>query len=164
MDTKRGGTAAAAGVDIGRVLIEGDGADTSFLGASEEVAMRAPEMRGGFEAVAALVEALAGRVWLVSKCGPRIEARTRRWLDERQFFSRTGMRRDHLRFCRERREKVLIAESLGLDRFVDDRADVLRPMRGRLDLLVLFGAREAEPGLVAAPDWQQALPVLLRGT
>ena len=143
------------------MLIAGDGEDTSFLGASEAAAMRAPALPGSFEAVAALCQAFAGRVWLVSKCGPRIEARTRRWLEAHRFFTRTGMHSDHLRFCRERRDKVAIAESLGLDRFVDDRADVLRSMRGRLKLLVLFGAQSAEPGLLAAPDWQQALPLLL---
>lgn len=151
----------AVGVDIGRVLIAGDGADTSFLGASETDAMRAPEVPGSFEAVAALCRAFGGRVWLVSKCGPRIEARTRRWLEQRRFFTRTGLPRDHLRFCRERRDKVVIAKDLGLDRFVDDRADVLRPMRGQLKLLVLFGAHSAERGLIAAPDWQHALKILL---
>jgi hypothetical protein len=153
----------AAGVDIGRVLIAGDGADTSFLGSSEETAMRAPEIPGAFDAVAALVEALHGKVYLVSKCGPRIEARTRRWLVLKRFFDRTGMSRDNLRFCRERRDKVAIAQALKLDRFVDDRADVLRPMRGVLPLLVLFGARTAEEGLIAAPDWRSALPVLIAG-
>lgn len=152
----------AAGVDIGRVLIAGDGADTSFLGNNEAAAMRAPEIPGAFDAVAALVRALEGRVYLVSKCGERIEARTRRWLVQKRFFDRTGLPRENLRFCRERRDKVGIAQALKLDRFVDDRADVLRPMRGVLPLLVLFGARTAEAGMIAAPDWQSALPVLLK--
>lgn len=152
----------AIGIDIGRVLIAGDGPDTSFLGASEEDAMRAPEMAGAFDAVAALVTAYDGRVWLVSKCGPRIEARTRRWLAATRFFARTGMAEDHLRFCRERRDKAPIAVKLGLRGFVDDRADVLRAMRGLVPHLVLFGANTAEQGMSAAPDWRRALPLLLR--
>ncbi|MGZ3477667.1 MAG: hypothetical protein ACXWUG_30560 [Polyangiales bacterium] len=150
------------GIDIGRVLIAGDGPDTSFLGHDESAAMRAPEMPGAFEAVTRLVERFDGNAWLVSKCGARIEARTRRWLEARRFFERTGMPRDHLRFCRERREKAGIAVDLGIDRFVDDRADVLRHMRGLVPTLVLFGADAAETGMIAAPDWRRALPILLR--
>ncbi len=152
-----------AGIDIGRVLIAGDGPDTSFLGHDELAAMRAPEMPGAFAAVARAVEASDGNVWLVSKCGPRIEARTRRWLEARRFFERTGLPREHLRFCRERRQKAAIAVELSLDRFVDDRADVLRAMRGIVAILVHFGATTTERGLRPAPDWARALPVLLGG-
>jgi hypothetical protein len=51
---------------------------------------------------------------------------------------------------------------LRIDRFVDDRADVLRAMRGLVPTLVLFGADTAETGMIAAPDWRRALPILLR--
>lgn len=152
---------SAIGIDIGRVLIAGDGADTSFLGHDEDRAMRAPEMPGAIESITRLVEAFDGRVWLVSKCGPRVEARTRKWLVGKRFFERTGMSERNLRFCRERRDKAPIAVDLGLDRFVDDRADVLRSMRGLVPRLVLFGATTAEPGMSAAPDWRRALPLLL---
>ncbi len=90
------------GVDIGRVLIHGDGPDTSFIGGSEADAMRAPAMAGAFEALARLCELFAGRVWLVSKCGPRIQARTRQWLDRHRFFQSTGIRYGQVRFCLER--------------------------------------------------------------
>ncbi|MBI2394057.1 MAG: hypothetical protein HYV09_31085 [Deltaproteobacteria bacterium] len=143
--------------DIGRVIIAGDGPDTSFLGASDEQALRAPAVSGAFEAVAEIVEAFEGRVWLVSKCGPRIERRTRLWLDAHRFFAHTGLAASHLRFCRERRDKAAIAVDLGLDRFVDDRADVLRAMRGLVPRLILFGAARAEGGMIAAPDWRRAL-------
>lgn len=152
---------SALGIDIGRVIIAGDGADTSFLGHDEDRAMRAPEMPGAFESIARLVEAFEGRVWLVSKCGPRIQERSRKWLVARRFFARTGMNERNVRFCRERREKAPIAVDLGLDRFVDDRADVLRAMRGLVPRLVLFGATTAEEGMVAAPDWTRALTLLL---
>ena len=85
--------------------------------------MRAPEIPGAFDAVAALVRALQGRVYLVSKCGERIEARTRRWLVQKRFFDRTGLPRENLRFCRERRDKVGIAQALKLDR--EDRFGLL---------------------------------------
>jgi len=152
---------AIAGIDIGRVIIAGDGPDTSFLGNDEAAAMRAPEMPGAFDAIATLVECFEGRVHIVSKCGPKIQARSRRWLEERRFFARTGVRPDRLRFCRERREKALIAAELRIDRFVDDRVDVLRAMEGVVPMRVLFAAHTAPTGLIAAPDWTSTLRVLL---
>jgi hypothetical protein len=80
------------GVDIGRVIIHGDGPDTSFIGGSEADALKAPAMSGAFEALARLTTFFDGRVWLVSKCGPRIQARTRAWLAARRFFERTVWR------------------------------------------------------------------------
>ena len=115
--------------------------------------MRVPEVTGAFDAVARLVSVFQGDVWLVSKCGPKIEARTRLWLEARKFFERTQMARDHLRFCRERRDKAQIAVALDLDCFVDDCPDaLLRPMRGLVPTLVLFGANTAETGMIAVSD------------
>jgi hypothetical protein len=145
------------GVDIGRVLIEGDGPDTSFIGGSEEDALRAPAVAGAFEAVARLVRRYEGRVWLVSKCGPRVQARTRRWLDARSFFEATGVPRDNVRFCRERKEKAPICVDLGITCFVDDREDVLLAMAGAVPARILFGARASrDPGLFPAPGWDVA--------
>src|SRR5262245_26364064 len=79
------------GVDIGRVIIPGEGPDTSFIGGSEADALKVPAMNGAFEALARLNMFFEGRVWLVSKCGPRIQARTRAWLGEHRFFERTGI-------------------------------------------------------------------------
>ena len=42
------------GVDIGRVIIAGDGPDTNFIGGTEEQAMSAPAMDGAFDALARL--------------------------------------------------------------------------------------------------------------
>ena len=139
------------GVDIGRVLIHGDGPDTSFIGGSEADAMRAPAMAGAFEALARLCDLFAGRVWLVSKCGPRIQARTRQWLDRHRFFQSTGIRYGQVRFCLERKEKAPICAELGVGLFVDDRLDVLAAMAGVVPHRFQFGATAAPAGIVAAP-------------
>src|SRR5690242_17898580 len=86
------------GVDIGRVIIAGDGPDTSFVGGTEEEAIRAPAISGAFEALARLRVHFSGRVWLVSKCGKRVEARTRTWLAHHRFFDVTGIDANHLIF------------------------------------------------------------------
>jgi hypothetical protein len=145
------------GVDIGRVIIEGDGPDTSFVGGSEEEALRAPEVRGSFEALTRLRLHFVGRIWLVSKCGKRVEARTRRWLAQRRFFETTGIDPEHLIFCRARPEKAPICEALGITCFVDDRWDVLAAMVGVVPHRILFGAEVAPEGsVIPAATWERA--------
>jgi hypothetical protein len=150
------------GVDVGRVIIAGDGPDTSFIGGSDDDAMRAPEIVGAFEALTRLSERFGGRVWLVSKCGPRIQARTRQWLAERRFFETTGIAPGNLVFCRSRSEKAPICARLGVTCFVDDRRDVLAAMVGVVPSLLLFGARAAAGAdFVVVPDWEEAERTIL---
>ena len=144
------------GVDIGRVLIHGDGPDTSFIGGTDADAMRTPAMAGSFEALTRLCELFAGRIWLVSKCGPRVQARTRQWLDRHRFFQSTGIRYGQVRFCLERREKAPICEELGVSLFVDDRRDVLDAMTGVVRHRFQFGVSTAPKGIVPVPTWTAA--------
>ena len=65
----------------------------------------APGGDGALDALTTLVDRFAARVCLVSKCGPRVQARTLRWLDAHDVHDRTGLPRDHVRFCRQRPEK-----------------------------------------------------------
>lgn len=149
------------GVDIGRVIIEGDGPDTSFVGGSDADAMRAPAMAGAFAALARLCETFEGRVWLVSKCGPKIQARTRTWLDRQRFFQSTGIPYGQLRFCRDRRDKAPICAELGIGLFVDDRFDVLQAMAGIVPHRFQFGATTSAAGITPVPDWAAAERAIL---
>jgi len=72
---------------------------------AEQTMLATPEMDGAFETIAQLVEAFDGKVWLVSKCGPRVRARTERWLAAHNFHARTGVDRTDMRVCRRRPEK-----------------------------------------------------------
>jgi hypothetical protein len=138
------------GVDIGRVIIDGsahpDGGDTAFFAGDEQAMLATPEVPGAVDAIAALVPRFGGRVWLVSKCGPATEARTLRWLAAHEFFARTGIPSDHVRFCRERADKRIHCEELGLTHFVDDRPDVHAAIHDIVEHRYLFGSPEA-------PDW-----------
>ena len=144
------------GVDIGRVIIEGDGPDTSFIGGSDDQAMRAPAMHGALESLRRLTSLFERRVWLISKCGPRIQERTRKWLDRHRFFQATGIPYGQLRFCRERKEKAPICVDLGVTLFVDDRLDVLDAMAGVVPYRFQFGASAAPEGIVPVRDWDEA--------
>jgi hypothetical protein len=154
------------GIDIGRVIIGGDGADSQFLDGDEASALATPPVAGAFAAVAELVRRFDANVWLVSKAGPRIQARTCRWLDERRFFAVTGLPRDQVRFCRERREKADHARTLALTHFIDDRFDVLRHLEGIVPHRYLFGPQRrpylAEPTLTPVADWQALLHAIER--
>jgi len=145
------------GIDIGRVIIHGDGPDTSFIGATDEDSLKAPPIEGAFEAIGHLVPLFDGHVWLVSKCGPRIAERSLRWLDHHRFWEATGVARERVRFCRQRREKAEICLDLGIGWFVDDRLDVLVPMEGIVPHRFLFGASHAtDPSVYPVPTWTAA--------
>ena len=131
------------GVDFGGVIIDrvNDKTDTSFFDDNYLASITTPDV---FESLARLVEAKFGnRVFLVSKCGQRVQDRTLAWLHHRRFFERTGIPSDNVRFCRKRAEKAPIAAELGITHFVDDRLDVLGYMKS-VPNLYLFQPRESD--------------------
>ena len=145
------------GLDFGKVImgaVRNGRADTSFLGTTFDEAMKSAPEEGAFDAIRQLVDRFSGGVWIVSKCGPSVENKTRGWLKHWKFYDETGLDRAHLRFCRERRDKALICRELEVTHFVDDRIDVLQPMVGVVPNLYLFG--EQREGAVC-PAW--ATPV-----
>jgi hypothetical protein len=131
------------GVDIGRVIIDGSshpaGGDTAFFTGDEATMLATPEMSGAVETIARLVRLFAGNVWLVSKCGPKVQARTERWLAAHDFFGRTGMSRRNVRFCRQRADKRDHCIELGLTHFVDDHPEVHQAIRGAVIHQYYFG-------------------------
>jgi hypothetical protein len=136
------------GIDIGRVLItpeDPSAPDTSFIGGGIEDALRTPPYEGMFEVVPRLAQKFVGRVWLISKCGPKVEQKTRLWLAHHQFFERTGIDAGHLRFCLKRPQKAVHCAALGITHFIDDRSDVLGAMEGTVPHLYLFGPQPRGP-------------------
>jgi len=157
------------GLDIGRVIINPAGTagkeDTSFLGGSDADAMETPPSPGAFEVIRELVDFYEGRVWLVSKCGPRIQRRSRDWLRHQRFYQQTGLNPSQLRFCPKRPDKAIHCRQLRLTHFVDDRLDVLRHLRGITPNRYLFGhqkPRVVVPGWVTPVlDWSEVRAALL---
>ncbi|MET7767787.1 hypothetical protein [Nocardia sp. NPDC005366] len=140
------------GVDFGRVIqgaaLAPGAADTVFLSGGFEEAMRTPSSPGAFEVLPRLVERFGGRAWVISKCGPRVEDRTRQWLDRHEFYERTGIPRDNVRFCRRRADKAAHCAELSITHMIDDRIDVHHALRGLVPHLYLFGAQSGP-----APEW-----------
>jgi hypothetical protein len=144
------------GVDFGRVIHGGaaspGGEDTVFLSGGMEEAMSSPATAGTFEVLPGLVTRFGGRVWIISKCGERIQERTLRWLQRNDFYRRTGIAQGNVRFCRKRADKAGHCADLDITHMVDDRLGVHTALRGLVPHLFLFGPQTAPP-----PDWVRAV-------
>ncbi len=158
---KNTNTVIRLGIDFGRVIVQPteEGADTSFLHSSIEDAMETPPYPLVMEVVSRLVEYFSGKVWIVSKAGPRTEKKSRLWLNHHKFWSHTGVLQQNLIFCRKRHEKAKHAKQQQLTHFIDDRLDVLRHLRDIVPELYLFGEQKEKfqyPLWVnRTDDWRQ---------
>jgi len=145
------------GVDIGNVICGGDTDESDAASFFGDRWLDTPELPGAFEALSALNlrgMALAfhngkemgfpGCIWLVSKCGARIEERTRRWLEAREFHEITRIPAERLRFCRDRAGKGPICADLGVTHFVDDRLENLGHVEATVPNRYLFRGRDGE--------------------
>jgi len=160
------------GVDVGGVIIDkdrNDNSDTSLFGDNY---LRAKAVDFALAALRDLEGgAFSRRLWIVSKCGDRIERRTREWMNHNGFHDMTGIPKERLRFCRERSEKAAIARDLGLTHFVDDKLEVLHHLGGIVPNRVLFRPylsevkrwRDSLDEVYIADDWQ-SLAIWLEGT
>src|SRR4051812_21818344 len=131
------------GVDIGGVIIDrvNDALDTSFFGDNY---LQTTAVPGVFDALQHLnAGRFAGRVYLVSKCGARVQAKTLAWLQQHAFYATTGILPEHVHFCRKRQDKAGICASLGITHFVDDRLEVLSYL-DTVPARYLFGPDPAE--------------------
>jgi len=125
----------ALGVDIDNVLVR-DSAPVD----------------GAFEALNQLVNRrFANQVYLVSKCALEQERKTIQWLVDQGFFDRTGVKRAHVYFCRERSDKAGICKKLGITHFIDDRLEVLSALLS-VAHLYLF-----QPDSEEMRQWTQSL-------
>lgn len=111
------------GVDVGGVIIDkasNDDSDTSLFGPNF---LNATAVPGAFESLAQLAKTFD--VYLISKCGPTTEEKTRQWLAHNDFFKITGIPESHVRFCRKRPDKASICAELRVTHFVDDKLEIL---------------------------------------
>ena len=156
------------GVDIGGVLIDriNDDTDTSFFGDNY---LKTTAVPNAFEAIKRLADKRFGdEIYLVSKCGPNVERKSREWLAHHDFHAETGVPPERLNFCRQRQDKAPICESLGLSHFIDDRLEVLSYLK-TVPHLFLFMPNEAEVERHArhlgrvhrVESWEEVLAALL---
>ncbi|OLF19158.1 hypothetical protein [Actinophytocola xanthii] len=145
------------GVDFGRVIqgaaLPSGEVDTVFLQGGLAEALASPPSEGALEVLARIVPRFDGRVWVISKCGERVQQRTLAWLSHHDFYRRTGVPEGNVRFCQRRADKARHCAELGITHMIDDRVDVHRALRGLVANLYLFGS-QPDP----APDWVRHTP------
>jgi len=159
------------GIDVGGVIIDraNDKTDTSFFG---EKYLETTPVDGAFEAIARLhADLFKGKVYVVSKCGQKIQKQTLHWMEHRGFFQVTGIPRERVLFCRRRQDKYPIARRLKLTHFIDDRLEILAYLKGAVKTRILFQGRPDEKkltgtlakqaeGVVRAESWGDVLDAL----
>ncbi len=166
-----------SGIDIGGVIIGGktDGCDVLIYGNTDKrdmfftpEYMQTPPVEGAFEGIRSIVQQDGPEnVHIVSKCGRGTWLRSLEWMRQPfalygglNFFEFTGIfdREDaYLHRCKKWAQKALIAQSLGLTDFYDDRSEVLVPMKGIVANRYLVG-RQTGPtpeGIILFPHWSQ---------
>lgn len=143
------------GVDVGGVLIDraADNSDTSFFSGRF---LETPAVTGAFDVLAQLVRTRFDAAYVVSKCGPRVQEKTRLWLAHHRFHEITGIAPGRVHFCRERRDKGPICRRLGVTHFIDDRLDVLEHLT-TAPCRYLFQPREKD----AARALREKAPVVI---
>ncbi|HJS83673.1 MAG TPA: hypothetical protein VJ742_12645 [Nitrososphaera sp.] len=155
------------GFDIGGVLIRAieDRSDTSFF---SDNYLRTPPVEGAFDAVRDIVAEIGPQnAYIISKCGEKIEAKTRNWLSWQSFDVHTKFDWEHILYCRKRPDKAPLAKELELTHFVDDRLDVLVYMDS-VDHRLLYGeAPQIRPhlpeGITLVESWNEIKAYILGG-
>lgn len=125
-----------------------------------------PAQPHAIEKIKSLVGLFEGNVWIVSKAGPRTEALTRQWLQDKDFFNLTGLIEDHLIFCREREQKKPICAELEITHFIDDRIHIMQILKETVGNLYLFGDKSknccAKRWTNLVSDWPEAHETIVR--
>jgi hypothetical protein len=150
------------GIDVGRVIIDSanEHTDKSFFGENFLKSTAVPE---AFWSIAELCDHFKGEAYIVSKCGALIQKKTREWFRYHNFHVLTGLRPEHMHFCRERSDKAIICAELGITDFIDDRLEVLGYLLHPVQHRILFQGREREiakhkqhlPSVIQLDSWAE---------
>lgn len=151
--------AEALGVDIGGVIM-------AKPEDRQEFAM-IPPFTGAFDVLRRLKQRFGDQIFIVSKCGPSVQAKTIRWLKHHHFFELTAIKQNRVYFCLEREDKAGVCARLRITHFIDDRLDVLLKLRS-VEHLYLFQPQENVGTTPQTPtrvrrvsSWQVILETLL---
>ncbi|MDR3548566.1 MAG: hypothetical protein P4M11_09950 [Candidatus Pacebacteria bacterium] len=115
-----------------------------------------PATAGVFESLKYLNDArFAGAIFLISKCNPWAQEKILIWLQDNDFYKKTGISEKNVLFCRERHEKAEICVAIGVTCFIDDRLEVLAAMESKVPHLFLY-----EPDQAETDQYRRFLPMV----
>ena len=125
------------GIDVGGVLRNRVGSDDLTIYLADQ------PFRDAFEVTKWIIQTFGREnVFIVSRCSKPRERAITLWLEKHGFFDDGMMERHHVFFCRERADKAPIVKKLGIDCFIDDRAEVLEPMKDFVDRRIQLSLEE----------------------
>ena len=143
------------GIDVGGVL-------RSRLGSDDLAVYLADQpFKDAFEVIRWIVQTFGrGNVFIVSRCSEPRERAITLWLEKHGFFSDDMLEPSHVFFCRERADKAPIVKKLGIDCFIDDRAEVLEPMKNSVHRRIQLSLEEArdvteDSGIISMRSWAE---------
>lgn len=123
---------------------------------------------GAFPVIKKLVNKF-DETYIISRVNDQQRLRALKWIEETNFCAETGIKKENIYFCFERRDKAHFAKSLNINVFIDDRLDVLRYMEYYV-LKIAFNSKdyqflpELKPpnlNLVFCENWLDVEKVLL---
>ncbi|MEO0883270.1 MAG: hypothetical protein AAFY34_11120 [Pseudomonadota bacterium] len=155
------------GIDLGGVIIkpaETKG-DTSFF---TDDYLQTPMFEDAMRVIRQLREERFGdNIYIVSKCGPKVQQKSLDWLEHHNFYASTGLKREHVHFCRKRPDKAPICKRLGITVFIDDRLDVLSHMTTVSTKIHFRGSEKAKRAksdgsfrFSICPSWKEVADLL----
>lgn len=134
------------GVDVGGVILDFMRYFDTDLDFNGDSYLNTPEIEGAIDCIAELNKGkFKDRVHVVTRYnstyGP---GRVIEWLENKDFFDKTGIPMERYHPCAERHEKAPICVELGITHFVDDRAEVLSHMIDKVQNIYLFKSPDGD--------------------
>lgn len=100
------------GLDLGRTIVGQRGGDRTYV---------EPK---AFEIIKKLTKEF-DNTYIISRVNEEQRERSLNWLKEVNFFEETGIDKENLYYCWERKDKSIFVRALEITHFIDDRAHVL---------------------------------------
>ncbi len=160
---------ARIGIDFGGVVIpisKDDSVKDEIFYENRGLTFRnTPPFPNALDTIARLYDRYHGNVWIVSKATQPTRERVLAWMKFNDFFSITGLKRDHIFFCDKRPQKRDHCIELGITHFIDDRVHVLDIIKDVVDNLYLFGPQKMTSHVLRwatlVKDWDEVAELLL---
>lgn len=140
------------GIDLGRTIVSRDNNHAPF--------------ENCFEVISKLVKKF-DKVYIVSRVNTEQRERAINWLADNDFYLRTGVWEHDVYFCFDRRDKAIFAAGLSVNTFIDDRPDVLAPMKNVRKILFnpwendLVRYAEQIKDMVIVKNWKEVEKILI---
>lgn len=164
------------GIDCGGVILKHNSTNAREVQEwegtifSDNNYLKSPEVFAAVESIAAIIELVGeDNVFIISKCGSKVEMKTMQWLEYHNLFQRTGFKREHVFFCRNREHKAEFCTDLELTHYVDDHVMILQTLPQSVFRQIhfhpakFFGSSftpSTEERLVTLGSWQDMLTLM----